>query len=132
MFKGIIGAIYTTVANTNIPFTTVWNTNGNTRYNQATNEVGLLTPGYYDVTAQLNVNSTAGGVVSAELIKNGIAVPESISTFNIAAGESATFTIIDTIKVVPTDENAIANIAVRLTTVGETVNTGVLTIEKRK
>lgn len=102
MFKGIVNNGGTVPALTNVPFTVVRNTNANTRYDATTNEIVIEKGGYYNVMATLTAISTPDATITAQLYANGNPIEGALSTFTIAGTESATFTIIDNIKVEPT------------------------------
>lgn len=131
MYKGRTQAI-TVVANTNIPFSTVWNTNANTAYDTTDNVVGLLSSGFYDVMVNLVVTGSPNTTISAQLYADGVAIPEAIATCEITATTGIkTLTVFDTIRVIPSAIPKFSEISVRLSG-NATVTQGLITVEKRK
>lgn len=117
-------------ANTNIPLAVVWNTNNNTAYNSTDNDIEILTAGYYNINVILTVTGSAAATVTAQLIADGTALPESVVTSEITATTGvASLVITDTIKVSSTVAASIAQIAVQMTGAA-TVTNGVVTVEK--
>lgn len=132
MFKGTITANTAVTANTNIPFDIVWNTNGNTGYDKTDNSIELRTSGFYDVIATIQATTgTSGATVTAQLYADGVAIPESGSTEVLGGTTESTFTLADTIRVINDRYPNVANISIRFNT-AMTVNTAVITVEKRK
>lgn len=113
MFKGIINGGGTVATNTNVPFTVVRNTNANTRYDATTNETIIEKSGYYDVKANLVATSTPDATITAQLYANGNPIEGALSTFTVAGTETATFTIIDNIKVEPTFDTNNVRLSIR-------------------
>lgn len=70
MYLGIVEA-YTATADTNIPFTTEFNTNRNTIPNKTLNAVEITKPGYYNITVTLNLFAADGTPVVATILANG-------------------------------------------------------------
>jgi len=70
MYLGIVEA-YTATADTNIPFTTEFNTNRNTIPNKTLNAVEITKPGFYNVTVTLNLFAADGTPVVATILANG-------------------------------------------------------------
>lgn len=130
MFKGRVIPATAAVANTNIPFAVVWNTNRNTRYNQTSNVVEIGTAGYYDVKVMLTVTGAATTPITANLVADGTLIEESAATTDITATTGIeTLVIVDTIKVNADSVNAFANIGVRLDGAA-TIEGGLITVEK--
>lgn len=130
MFKGRVIPATAAVANTNIPFAVVWNTNRNTRYNQTSNVVEIGTAGYYDVKVMLTVTGAATTPITANLVADGTLIEESAATTDITATIGIeTLVIVDTIKVNADSVNAFANIGVRLDGAA-TIEGGLITVEK--
>jgi len=130
MFKGIIDNDRAVTANSNVPFTVERNTNGNTRYNAATNEVQLNTSGYYNVMINMVATAAAATPITAQLYADGVPVAGDLFTVVPAAiGDAASFTIIDCIKVNPTLDLDKARISVRFDE-ALTVNSGVFLVQK--
>lgn len=130
MYKGNITTATTVTANTNVPFKTVWNTNGNTRYNSDNNTVEFSTTGKYNVYVMLNFTGTTGTVGGLQLYANGDAIPESLVQAELTASTGVLgIEVKDTINVLPTIDNATANISVR-PTVNMTINNAIITVEK--
>lgn len=119
-------------ADTNIPFSVVWNTNQNTRYNSNENTLQILSPGYYDIAVNLSITDIATSPASAQLYADGEPLADSLTETDITATTGiATLTIVDTIRVLPTDSFTFASLSVRLGSAGTVLN-GVITVEKRK
>lgn len=132
MFKGRIINTTPVAADANIPFSVVWNTNSNTRYNSTENTIEILSPGYYDVAVNLSVTDIAASPAAAQLYANGEPIIDSIAESDITATTGiVTLTIVDTIRVLPTDSFTFASLSARLGSAG-TVLSGVITVEKRK
>lgn len=132
MFKGRIINPTPVALDTNIPFSVVWNTNANTRYDSASNAIDILSTGYYDVAVNLVVTDIAVSPASAQLFANDEPIAESVTQSDITATTgTASLTIVDTVRVLPTDSFSFAELAVRLGSAG-TVLSGVITVEKRK
>lgn len=134
MYKGTIASITDQTTNTNIPFTTKWNTNTNTRYNIGTEAVDIYSPGYYDVIVKLVLTGVTTDV-TAQLYSNGAPIAESAVSATVGADtDIVTLTIADTVHIVPTALNSIADISVRIlgTTAAADIDVGLITIEKRK
>lgn len=130
MFKGRVIPATAAVANTNIPFAVVWNTNRNTRYNQTSNVVEIGTAGYYDVKVMLTITGAATTPITANLVADGTLIEESAATTDITATTGIeTLVIVDTIKVNADSVNAFANIGVRLDGAA-TIEGGLITVEK--
>lgn len=131
MYKGIITTSTIVSANTNIPFNTVWNTNGNTSYNATNNTVSFLTPGYYDISG-LVVATNVSGDITLGVYADGVEKPESKSSGTTeAVTDLITLPISETVYVRPSDISSLANISVQLST-GATIVNGLLTVERRK
>lgn len=130
MYKGNITAATTVAANTNIPFNTVWNTNGNTAYNAATDSVEFRKAGYYNVNAILNVTGVAASPVSIAFYANGQIIAETTESADVAPTTGLyALEVKDTIKVEPTMVNDFANISIRANQ-NITVSNAVFTVEK--
>lgn len=130
MFKGRVIPATAAVANTNIPFAVVWNTNRNTRYNQTSNVVEIGTAGYYDVKVMLTITGAATTPITANLVADGTLIQESAATTDITATTGIeTLVIVDTIRVNADSVNAFANIGVRLDGAA-TIEGGLITVEK--
>ena len=97
MYKGKILADIAVPANTPIPFQTVYNTNRKTTPNQGV--VGIHDLGLWDVEAHLNVTGVTGEITAQFYINNE---PEASTYENLeAATETATLTIPDQLRVIP-------------------------------
>lgn len=132
MFKGRVIPATAAVANTNIPFAVVWNTNRNTRYNQTSNVVEIGTAGYYDVKVMLTITGAATTPITANLVADGTLIEESAATTDITVTTGIeTLVIVDTIKVNADSVNAFANIGVRLDGAA-TIEGGLITVEKMR
>lgn len=129
MFKGIVNNGGTVALSTNVPFTVVRNTNANTRYDATTNEIVIEKSGYYNVMATLVATSTPDATVTAQLFANGNAIDGALSTFTITGTESATFTIIDNIKVEPTLDANNVRLSVRFDSTAD-VSDAIIIVEK--
>lgn len=129
MFKGIINGGGTVPVLTNVPFTVVRNTNANTRYDSTTNEIVIERAGYYDVKATLIATSTPGATVTAQLYANGTPIEGAMSTYVLAATETATFPIIDNIKIDPTLDVTKARLSIRFDEAVE-VSDAIIIVEK--
>jgi len=129
MFKGIINGGGTVATNTNVPFTVVRNTNANTRYNVTTNEIIIEKSGYYNVMATLTAITTPDATITAQLYANGSPIDGASSTFSISGTESATFTIIDNIKVEPTLDASNVRLSIRFDGAVE-VTDAIILVEK--
>ena len=130
MFKGRIIPNTAAVANTNIPFAVVWNTNNNTRYNQTANTVEIGTVGYYDVNVMLTVTGVATSPITATLLGDSTPILESVATTDITATTGVeTLVIVDTVRVSAEALNSVANLSVQLNEAA-TVTSGLITVEK--
>lgn len=130
MYKGNITTATAVTATANVPFKTVWNTNGNTRYNATDNTVEILNPGKYNVYVMLNLTGTTGTVAGMQLYANGVAIPEALVQAELTASTGVLgIEVKDTIDVEPTIDNTIAKLSVR-PTVAATVSNGIITVEK--
>ena len=130
MFKGIITAVTSITANTNIPFITELNTNSNTSYDATLNAIDITTSGLYNIDLTLNASNVAEGDVTVALYGDGLILPESVvSATSIGATDLYSFNIHDTIRVTPDVDGTHARISVR-PSVDIDVSNAVLTIEK--
>ena len=130
MYKGTIVNDITVTANTNIPFTTKLNTNGNTSYDATNNVINILNSGLYNVDLMVNMTDVAVGDVSIQLVGDGVVIPETVLTATSGSVTDAlNFSVHDTIRVSPTVANTFATIGVQAT-VGGTISNAILTVEK--
>lgn len=130
MYKGIITAVTSATANTNIPFVTELNTNRNTVPNATLSAVDIVTSGLYNIDLTLNASNIAIGDATVSLLGDGIVLPESVvSATSEAVTDNITFNIHDTIRVTPDLNGTHATISVQ-SSVDLDVSNAVLTIEK--
>lgn len=130
MYKGNITTATPVVANTNIPFNTVWNTNANTAYNSNGNYVELRKSGYYNINAILNVTGVSATPVNIAFYANGQIIAETTESADVTPTTGLyALEVKDTIKVDPTFLNEFANISIRSNR-DITVSNAVFTVEK--
>lgn len=129
MFKGTFNG--TSVANTNIAITQVLNTNQNTDYNATTNVIEIKAPGYYDISVMAQVTATTTGDLTFNVLGNGSILTEMSNKQTIASGDDYTFTSVNTIRVIPS-ASGVANVSIQFDTAAETINHGLIVVEKRK
>ncbi len=130
MYKGNITTATAVTANTNIPFTTVWNTNNNTRYNANENVLEFNNGGYYNVNAILNVANVGATPISIAFYANGQIIAETTESADVTPTTGLyALEVKDTIKVDPTINSSLANISIR-TTQNATISNAVFTVEK--
>ena len=130
MFKGIINTDTAVATETNVPFVVSRNTNGNTRYLSATNEVQINTPGNYNVFVNLVASASADVPITARLFVDGVAVDGSgFTVVPAATGDTWGFALVDCLKVQPTLSADKVKLSVQLDQ-AVTVNSGVMVVEK--
>lgn len=130
MYKGNITTATAVTANTNIPFTTVWNTNNNTRYNANENVLEFNNGGHYNINAILNVTNVGATPISVAFYANGQIITETIESADVTPTTGLyALEVKDTIKVDQTINSSLANISIR-TTQNATISNAVFTVEK--
>ena len=130
MFKGTITNEIEVTANTNIPLTVQYNTNGNTSYSSSTNSISMRKPGFYDVEGQFVLTDVAEGDVSVQMYADDVPIPEAIATATSAATTNfITLPLTDKFRVVATSLPEHARLSFR-TSVAATISAGVVTIER--
>lgn len=130
MFKGTITDEIVTSANTNIPLTVQYNTNGNTSYSSSIDAISIRNPGFYDVEAQFVLTDVAVGDISVQMYADGNPIPEAIATGT--SGNTTNFITLpltDKFRVVATSLPEHAKLSFR-TSVAATISAGVVTIER--
>lgn len=131
MYKGNITTATTLAADAVIPFVTVWNTNNNTKP-LGNGSVELNTSGYYDVNVMATVSGVTVSPFAIQLFDGEEPIAETLAETDITATTGIhTVNINDTLRVVPNALDTIARLSVRVNGAA-TINTAVLTIEKRK
>lgn len=102
-------------ANTDLPLTIMENTNRRARVNNNTVEF-LRSGDLYTVNAILVANASAAAPVTAQLFRNGTAVPGALATAVPAAvGDAVTLPMQDAFRIVAALYGDLANISVRCT-----------------
>lgn len=102
-------------ANTDLPLTIMDNTNRRARVRDNTIEF-LRSGDLYTANAILVANASAASAVTAQLFRNGTAVPGAIATVVPAAvGDAMTFPLQDAFRIVAALYGDLANISVRCT-----------------
>lgn len=131
MYKGQIIADTTLTTDAIIPFVTVWNTNGNTRP-VGNGAVELTTSGFYDIDVMATVTGVTVSPFAIQLFDGDTPIAESLAETDITATTGVhTVNITDTIRVIPNMVDSFARLSVRVSG-ASTINTAVMTIEKRK
>jgi len=102
-------------ASTNMPLTTIKNTNDRVVVDKTDNSVKFLRIGdIYTVNAVLVATSSAATPVTAQLYENGVAVPGAISTAVPAAvGDAMTFVLQDAFRVIPGTFGELADVSIQ-------------------
>lgn len=98
MYKGRINADATVLANTNVPFTTVFNTNSNTTPDGTNNNVRINKTGYYDIYATIKYTDVVASPVEVNIIADGNIVASATADVTADTG-IGTLTIIDVERV---------------------------------
>ena len=129
MYKGIVRQDATVLANTNIPFSTAINSNGNTTPKSASNAVAINTTGYYNIMASLIVTDITTTSVTANILADDNIIATATSDITADTG-IVTLTIpdIERVAVAPTPSKV--NIAVQLEGAGTILTGSKLIIEK--
>lgn len=131
MYKGQIITDTALTTDAIIPFTTVWNTNANTRP-VGNGAVELRTSGFYDVNVMATVTGITVSPFAIQLFDGDTPIAESLAETDITATTGIhTVNITDVIRVLPNVIDSFARLSVRVSGVG-TVSTANMTIEKRK
>lgn len=131
MYKGHIITETALATDAIIPFVTVWNTNNNTRP-IGNGAVELATSGYYDVDVMATVSGITVSPFAIQLFDGETPIAEALAETDITATTGIhTVNITDTLRVVPNVVDSIARLSVRVSG-ASTINTAVMTIEKRK
>lgn len=102
-------------ANTNIPLTTVKNTNDRVVVDGTDSSIKFLRAGdLYTVDAILVANSSSAAAVTAQLYVNGEPVPGALAiAVPAASGDAMTFPLQDIFRVVPTVYGELLEVSVR-------------------
>ena len=131
MYKGRVNQDTSVLANTNIPFATVWNTNSNTTPDTTNNNVALNKTGYYDVYAVIQLTDVISTPVEVNIVADGVVVGNAQADVTANTG-IITLTIVDTVRVAVAPFSDRATISVQVD-VASTVLTGSkFLIESRK
>lgn len=134
MFKAMIPNAEIIPQNSNIGMIAKLNTNADTRYDSSTSSVIILNAGYYDVKVNLPLTNASATPLTLGLYANGELISEAkaINTITATTGV-VTFTILDTIRVVPSIPSQNVALSVRLTGgTADVAGDGVFIVERRK
>lgn len=101
-------------ANTNIPLVAVKNTNNRTQVNSANNTISFYKTGLYDLNAILVVTDVAAGNVTAQLYRDGVAVPgATASATSAATTDLITLPLQDAFAVINAMCGSLANVSIQ-------------------
>lgn len=128
MLKANITTPYSTLANTDILFKLVFNTNDNTEFENGV--VTIVEPGFYEVDVMITYNNSTSEIVNAQLYADGVAIPESLS--NVTSGavtDLATINITDAFRVLPSELRQYAKLSVRVSE-PVTIQNAILVVKK--
>ena len=101
-------------ANTNVPLVAVKNTNNRTRVNSANNTISFYKTGLYDLNAILVVTDVAAGNVTAQLYRDGVAVPgATASATSAATTDLITLPLQDAFAVINEMCGSLANVSIQ-------------------
>lgn len=89
-------------ANTNIPLVVKMKTNDKIDYDTTTNEIKFYKSGIYNIDVNVVITATSTGGSAIELYKDGVEIPETKVTQTIASGDTYTYIINDTERVLNT------------------------------
>lgn len=129
MYKGIVKNDVTVTANSNIPFTTVINSNGNTTPINNSNAIAINTTGYYNIVTSLIVTDIATTSVTANILADGNVIATVTSDITADTGTiSMVIPDVERVAVAPTTNKV--NIAVQISGAGTIVAGSKLIIEK--
>lgn len=127
MYKGKVNGPVAVAANTDVPFTTVFNTNGKT--SPSGGKVNILSPGYWNVKAQINFTA-ADGAIGWKFYSNGQAIDEDIWNITAITANTYTATLINAFKVLRS-ANGFADFSIR-PSIAATVNTAVFIVDEER
>lgn len=128
MYKGLVRAEQTVIADTNIAFSTAINSNGNTTPN-ADNSVSINTTGYYNFFANIGITDAGATPIRVNLLANDEVIATSVIDTTVTTGIT-TLSILDTERVVVAPTNDKVRVSLQLPTTGTILPNSVFIIEK--
>lgn len=129
MYKGIVRTDATVLAETNIPFSTALNSNGNTTPITNSNAVAINTTGYYNIIASLIITDIVTTSVTANIIADGNVIATATSDITADTGTIAlVIPDVERVAVAPTPNKV--NVSVQIDGSGTIVAGSKLIIEK--
>lgn len=129
MYKGLITTDQTVTANTNIPFQTKINSNGNTTPIGTDNAVAINTTGYYNIVASLIVTDIATTSVTANIMADGNVIATATTDITADTG-TVSLVIPDVERVAISSAPSKVEISVQINGAGTIVEGSKLIIEK--
>lgn len=133
MYKGTIASGTALTANTNIPLTTMRNSNWKTQYNPTDSTISVREQGYYNIFVSLPVTNASATPLTLQVYANDTPIATAVCEHGITATTGiCTLTIVDCIKVAGAEYPNLAKLSLRLIGgTATTANVGKFIVEER-
>lgn len=130
MYKGTIISATPILANVDIQFGAVLNTNSNTDY--CGSLIKIKTSGLYDVDSTIVVTNVPVGNITLQMYDNGVPIPEAtVTATSSALTDVLVLPLHDVLKVVTESGAKVVGLSFRLS-VGATINNALVTVGRIK